>query len=63
MLTAPNKILIASGNKGKIVEISQLLHDLGIEVVSAAEFNLPEPEENGLTFEENSQIKARYYGK
>ncbi len=56
------KLLIASSNKGKIKEIQELLQPLNIEVVSAADFNLPEPEENGSTFIENAEIKARYYG-
>lgn len=57
------ELLIASGNKGKVVEIAQLLHPLGIRAISAAEFNLEEPQENGKTFAENSQIKAKYYGE
>jgi XTP/dITP diphosphohydrolase len=55
------EILIASGNKGKIKEISDLLKEVGIKAVSAAQFNLKEPEEDGISFEENSQIKARFY--
>ncbi|MFT7087734.1 MAG: XTP/dITP diphosphohydrolase [Rickettsiales bacterium] len=62
MKTKINEILIASGNKGKLVEIAQLLGGIGIKAISAADFNLVEPEENGETFEENSLIKARYYG-
>jgi XTP/dITP diphosphohydrolase len=59
----PKKILIATGNKGKFLEISALLKPLGIEVVSTADFKLDEPEETGETFAENSLIKARYYGQ
>lgn len=55
-------ILIATGNKGKLQEISKLLQDINITTIGANEYNLEEPEENGLTFEENSIIKARYYG-
>lgn len=55
------KLLIASGNKGKIIEISQLLSPYNIEVISAKEFNLVEPEETGSTFIENAEIKSRYY--
>ena len=57
------KLLIASGNKGKIVEITKLLEPFNVEIISAAKFNLPEPEENGSTFIENAEIKSRYYSK
>jgi XTP/dITP diphosphohydrolase len=56
------KILIASGNKGKLVEIAELLQKVNIQAISAADFNLEEPEETGINFEENSIIKAKYYG-
>jgi XTP/dITP diphosphohydrolase len=56
-----DKLLIASGNKGKIVEISKLLEPFNVEVISAADYYLPEPEENGSTFIENAEIKSRYY--
>ncbi len=56
------KLLVASGNSGKILEINQLLQPFAIEVVSAKDFNLAEPEETGLSFAQNAQIKARYYG-
>jgi len=54
----PGKLVVASHNKGKIREIVELLKPFGFEVVSAAELDLPEPEETGLTFEENAAIKA-----
>jgi XTP/dITP diphosphohydrolase len=57
------EILIASGNKGKLAEIAILLNDIGIKAISAADFNLTEPEENGSTFIENSIIKAKFYGQ
>ncbi len=57
------KILIATGNKGKLVEISALLKNVGIEAVGAFEYNLEEPVEDGKDFQENSLIKARYYAK
>ena len=52
------KIVIASHNKGKIAEISALLKPHHIEVVSAVDLNLPDVEETGTTFEENSRLKA-----
>lgn len=51
-------LLIASHNKGKIVEFRELLQPLGFEVVSAADKGLEEPEETGKTFEANAQIKS-----
>ena len=55
-----SKIVIASHNKGKVKEIKNLLKPLKIEVLSANDFNLKEPIEDGLTFEENSLIKSSY---
>ena len=54
------KIILASNNKGKISEISQILSPLGYEVVSMrdAGFDM-DIEENGTTFSENAAIKAR----
>jgi XTP/dITP diphosphohydrolase len=53
------KLLIASHNPGKVREIGQVLEPLGIEVVSAAALNLPEPEETGATFHENAALKSK----
>ena len=58
MRAVPGKIVVASHNEGKVREIRDLLGPLGCEIVSAAELDLPEPEENGETFEENAKIKA-----
>ena len=52
------KLLVATHNAGKLDEIADLLSDLDISVVGAAELNLPEPEETGTTFVENARIKA-----
>lgn len=52
-------LLVATHNAGKLEEIADLLGDLGINVVGAAEKGLPEPEETGTTFVENARIKAR----
>ncbi len=54
-----DKIVLASGNKGKLREFSQLFAPMNIEVVPQAEFDVPEAEETGLTFVENAIIKAR----
>lgn len=49
------KMVIATHNKGKIVEFKRMLEPMGIEVVTA---ELSEPEETGKTFGENAFIKA-----
>ena len=54
------KLVLASQNKKKLVEMNDILSGLGIEVCSQAEAGVNlEPEETGTTFEENSLIKAR----
>jgi len=53
------KIVLASGNKGKLREFAQLFATLDIEVVPQSDFDVPEAEETGLTFVENAIIKAR----
>lgn len=54
-----SKIVLASGNAGKVREINALLQSHGFEVVSQNEFNVPEVVEDGLTFVENAIKKAR----
>ena len=56
---APGRLVIASHNEGKVREIRALLAPYGIEPVSAAELDLPEPEETGTTFFANAELKAR----
>ncbi|MDH5184526.1 MAG: XTP/dITP diphosphatase [Gammaproteobacteria bacterium] len=53
------KVILASGNPGKVREIGEMLKALGIEVVPQSEFHVPEAEETGTTFVENAIIKAR----
>ncbi len=53
------KILIATHNAGKLREMRELLAPYGIGAVSAGELNLDEPEETGMTFAANAQIKAQ----
>lgn len=55
----PDTVVVASHNAGKVREIRDLLEPLGCTIVSAQELDLPEPEEDGETFEENAVIKAR----
>ncbi len=53
------KLVIATHNAGKLREIRELLAPHGIECVGAAELDLPEPEEIGVTFVDNAELKAR----
>jgi len=54
------KLVIASHNKGKLREIADLLHPLGIETVSAGDLELEEPEETEDSFAGNARIKAHF---
>jgi XTP/dITP diphosphohydrolase len=51
--------VLASGNKGKLREISGILEPLGFTVHPQSDWRVPEAEENAATFLENSLIKAR----
>ncbi len=53
------KLVLASGNRGKLKEFQQLLADCGFEVLPQSDFDTPEAEETGLSFVENAIIKAR----
>ena len=54
------KIIFATGNEGKMKEIRMILADLGAEILSMKEAGMDlDIEEDGLTFEENANIKAR----
>ena len=53
------KLVIATHNSGKLREIRELLQPFGIECLGAAELDLPEPEETGVTFVDNAELKAR----
>ena len=52
------KLVVATHNAGKLREFKTLLEPFGLELVSAGELDLPEPEETGTTYEENAKIKA-----
>ena len=56
------KLLIGTNNKGKYKEIKDLLPKY-IKTFSTADFKLKSPKENGLTFQENSLIKSKYFSK
>lgn len=57
------KLVIASGNSGKLREIRHLLEPLGIEVLPQSAFSVPEAEEPYCTFIENALAKARHASK
>ena len=55
-----DKIIFATGNEGKIKEVRMILEDLGLPVLSLKDAGITaDVEENGTTFEENAQIKAK----
>lgn len=58
MSRLPPKIVMASGNTGKLREIARLLEGLDVGVVSQSEFGVTDADETGATFAENSLIKA-----
>jgi XTP/dITP diphosphohydrolase len=53
------RIVLASGNAGKIRELTELLAPIGLEVVPQSQWQVEECEETGLTFVENAILKAR----
>lgn len=58
-----NKIVLASGNAGKVREINKLFAGRGIEIIPQSEFDVAEVAETGTTFVENAIIKARHAAK
>jgi XTP/dITP diphosphohydrolase len=57
------KVVLASGNQGKLKELNQLLAPCNIEAVSQSEFDITPAVENGLSFVENAILKARWAAK
>ena len=57
------KVVLASGNAGKVHELSALLSDKQIEVIAQTTLNIPDIEETGLSFVENALLKARHAAK
>jgi XTP/dITP diphosphohydrolase len=58
-----DRLVIATHNPGKLVEMRDLLAIYGIEAVSAGELGLPEPDETGASFRANARIKAEAAAK
>ena len=54
------RLVLASGNPGKLRELSRILDDLGYELHAQSEFGVTEVAETGTTFVENAIIKARH---
>lgn len=57
------KIVLATGNPGKVKEMADVLRAFGFDVVAQSEFGIESPEETGLTFIENALLKARHAAK
>jgi len=53
------RVVLASGNAGKLREFSELLANSGLELVRQSDFGIPPPPETGATFLDNALIKAR----
>ncbi|WP_199609043.1 XTP/dITP diphosphatase [Flocculibacter collagenilyticus] len=56
-------IVLATGNKGKVKELGEMLFSLNINVIPQSDFDVPEVPETGTTFVENAIIKARHAAK
>ena len=54
------KLILASGNAGKLAELRDLLGDAGIDLQAQSEFGVEDAEETGRTFVENAILKARH---
>jgi XTP/dITP diphosphohydrolase len=54
----PGRLVLATHNAGKVVELQELVTPHGLEVISAGSLGLPEPEETGDTFIANAELKA-----
>ena len=54
------KLVLATGNSGKVQEMDSVLAELGFEVISQRDLNVPDAIEDGLSFVENSLIKSRH---
>jgi XTP/dITP diphosphohydrolase len=57
------KVVLASGNKGKLKELQSRLGELDFDVLPQSQFNIPDADETGLSFIENAILKARHAAK
>src|SRR5207342_3165658 len=56
---AAKRLVLASGNAGKLVELRELLADAGLSLHAQSEFGVADIDETGATFVENALLKAR----
>lgn len=54
------RLVVATGNRGKLAEIREVLAGTGIELVAQSELGISDADETGTTFVENALIKARH---
>ncbi|MGD9425864.1 XTP/dITP diphosphatase [Pantoea sp. NSTU24] len=54
------KVVLATGNPGKVRELAELLSAFGLDIVAQSDLGVESAEETGLTFIENAIIKARH---
>lgn len=54
------KVVLATGNPGKVRELADLLADFGLDIVAQTDLGVDSAEETGLTFIENAILKARH---
>lgn len=57
---SPRRLVLATGNRGKLRELQALLADLDFQVLAQGELGVPEAEESGETFAANALLKARH---
>ena len=56
----PRRLVVATGNRGKLAEIRDVLVGTDIELVAQSELGIADADETGATFVENALIKARH---
>lgn len=54
------RVVVATGNRGKLAEIMQVMHDAQVELIAQSDLGIVDAEETGTTFIENAIIKARH---
>jgi len=59
-MTIPERIVLASGNPGKVREIRRILGEFGVDIVPQTELGVGDADETGSSFVENALIKARH---
>lgn len=57
------KVVLATGNPGKVRELADLLTEFGLDIVAQTELGVDSAQETGLTFIENAILKARHAAK